>query len=104
MLSSKYHYPQQAPEWDVRYAWVAQVAGQVVKSRSRELTKVVDSFTSCYDVLVGTRQHVTIVDTAADGHHLVGHTDTYCQVLLLFQFRAVSTDVLLHRWRPGLFV
>mmetsp|Transcript_6332 Transcript_6332/g.18195 ORF Transcript_6332/g.18195 Transcript_6332/m.18195 type:complete len:638 (+) Transcript_6332:204-2117(+) len=63
-------------------AKMKKVAGQMVKARSRELTKVVDGFTHCYDGLVGTTQHVTIVDTAADGHHLVGHTNTYAQVLV----------------------
>lgn len=63
-------------------AKMKRVASQTVKARSRELTKIVDSFTTCYDFLIGTRQHVTIVDSAADGHHLVGHTGTYCQVLI----------------------
>lgn len=104
--------PQQRPCFILRvrppneHAWKAQVAGQVVKARSRELTKVVDSFTTCYDALVGTRQHVTIVDTAADGHHLVGHTDTYCQVLLHFHPRAMSVTACLfmHCCRPALVI
>jgi tRNA A37 methylthiotransferase MiaB len=57
-----------------------QVPGQVVKARSRQLTQVVDSFADCYQHLVGTVQRVTVVDTAADGISLVGHSKSYCQV------------------------
>lgn len=56
-----------------------QVPGQVVKARSRQLTKVVDSFYSCYSSLVGSVQRVTVVDVAADGTSLVGHTKAYAQ-------------------------
>lgn len=51
-----------------------------MKARSRQLTRVVDSFTDCYQHLVGSVQRVTVVDTAADGFSLVGHTKSYCQV------------------------
>lgn len=63
-------------------ARLKKVPGQVTKARSRELTQVVDSWTDSYAHLVGTTQHVTVVDTAADGHHFVGHTSTYAQVLI----------------------
>lgn len=59
---------------------LVQVPGQVVKARSRQLTKVVDSFDDCYDALVGSVQRVTVVDIAADGTSLVGHTSSYAQV------------------------
>ena len=57
--------------------------GQTVKARSRQLTQVVDSFTGCYQHLVGTVQRLTVVDIAADGVSLVGHSKSYCQVRLL---------------------
>ena len=44
------------------------------------LMQAVDSWTDCYEHLVGTTQRVMVVDTAADGYHLVGHTTTYAQV------------------------
>ena len=51
----------------------------IVKARSRRLTLLVDSFVDSYHSLVGTTQRVCVTDTAADGHHLVAHTKTYCQ-------------------------
>ena len=56
-----------------------QLPNGVAKARSRELTRLVDSFSGCHDDLVGTVQRCTVVDTAADGVHLVGHTKCYAQ-------------------------
>jgi len=60
-----------------------QLPHSIVKARSRRLTTLVDSFTASYHYLVGTVQRVCVTDTAADGHHLVAHTKSYVQVLVL---------------------
>jgi threonylcarbamoyladenosine tRNA methylthiotransferase CDKAL1 len=57
-----------------------RVPTSVVKARTRELTALVDGFTAPSQRLVGTRQLVDVVEVAADGHHLVGHTRNYTQV------------------------
>ncbi|KAG2495228.1 hypothetical protein HYH03_006502 [Edaphochlamys debaryana] len=59
-----------------------KIPGPVAKQRSRELAAAVDGWTSVYEPLVGTRQRVVVVDVAADGRSLVGHTKSYAQVLL----------------------
>ena len=64
----------------------------MVKARSRQLTQVVDSFTDCYQHLVGTVQRVTVVDTAADGVSLVGHSKSYCQVWAVGDIEVVLTS------------
>ena len=51
-----------------------------VKERSREVSSLVDTWTGSYDQLVGAVQRVWVVDVAADGRHLVGHTKGYVQV------------------------
>jgi hypothetical protein len=56
------------------------VPSAVKKERSRQLSVLVDGFTSSSSRLVGSRQLVDVVEVAADGHHLVGHTDNYTQV------------------------
>jgi hypothetical protein len=57
-----------------------RVPTSVVKARSRELTALVEGFTAPSQRLVGTQQLVDVVEVAADGHHLVGHTRNYTQV------------------------
>ena len=39
-----------------------------------------EEWTSSYEHLVGSVKRVWVVDTAADGYHLVGHTKSYVQV------------------------
>lgn len=56
---------------------------QVVKERSRKLTTMVDSFDDIYEDIVGQTLRVTVVDHAADGTSLVGHTKNYTQVSIL---------------------
>lgn len=87
-------------------ARMPRVDTSVVKSRSRQITSEagalgvfarpappscvmcsknppqVESWTDCYSALVGTEQRVWVVDRATDGQRLVGHTKSYCQVLL----------------------
>lgn len=52
----------------------------MVKERSRKLSALVDGFQGVYGHLIGQTVRVVIVETAADGHHLVGHTKSYAQV------------------------
>jgi len=59
-----------------------KVPTAVVKSRSRRMSTLVDSFGELETSLVGSVQRCWVVDTAADGCHRVGHTKSYVQVLL----------------------
>lgn len=61
-------------------ARMKRVDTAVVKARSRRLTLLVDGFKDAYTPLVGSRQVASVVSTAADGHHLVGHSQSYAQV------------------------
>ena len=54
-----------------------------VAARSRAVASAVDNLKGAWDHLVGTIQRVWVVDVAADGRKLVGHTRDYAQVLLL---------------------
>ncbi len=56
-----------------------QLPNGVAKARSRALTALVDGFGDCYQRLVGSLQRVCVVELAADGRHLVGHTKSYIQ-------------------------
>lgn len=63
-------------------ARMKKVPRSIVKQRSREITALVDSWSDSHVALVGTLQKCTVVDVAADGKLLVGHTKGYIQVLL----------------------
>eukprot|EP00201_Polytomella_parva_P020049 CAMPEP_0175050040 /NCGR_PEP_ID=MMETSP0052_2-20121109/7052_1 /TAXON_ID=51329 ORGANISM="Polytomella parva, Strain SAG 63-3" /NCGR_SAMPLE_ID=MMETSP0052_2 /ASSEMBLY_ACC=CAM_ASM_000194 /LENGTH=652 /DNA_ID=CAMNT_0016314227 /DNA_START=101 /DNA_END=2056 /DNA_ORIENTATION=+ len=87
-LLRKYKFPhchisQFYPRPGTPAARMKRVPTQVVKSRSKEVSALVDSWVEAYDHLVGTEQVACVVDVAADQKHLVAHTDTYCQVLVL---------------------
>lgn len=60
--------------------------------------EILCSFADCYQHLVGSVQRVTVVDTAADGTSLVGHTKSYCQVLLC-RWRSSARNRSLHTSR-----
>eukprot|EP01102_Stenamoeba_stenopodia_P017821 TRINITY_DN6442_c0_g1_i4.p1 TRINITY_DN6442_c0_g1~~TRINITY_DN6442_c0_g1_i4.p1 ORF type:complete len:330 (-),score=71.31 TRINITY_DN6442_c0_g1_i4:24-1013(-) len=62
-------------------ARMKRVPTEVVKDRSRRLTRLFESYQT-YDDLVGTEQRVWITEKATDGVNLVGHTKTYVQVLI----------------------
>lgn len=61
----------------------AQLPNGVAKARSRAMSALVDSFGDAHAHLVGTLQRVVVVDRAADGRHLVGHTKCYAQARCL---------------------
>uniref|UniRef100_A0A7S0RPG7 TRAM domain-containing protein n=1 Tax=Chlamydomonas leiostraca TaxID=1034604 RepID=A0A7S0RPG7_9CHLO len=76
------HISQFYPRPGTPAARMKRVPTEVAKARSRELSALVDSWSGAYTHLVGTSQRVWVVDTAADGRKLVGHTKNYTQVLL----------------------
>jgi len=47
---------------------------------SVQVSALTEEWTSSYEHLVGSVKRVWVVDTAADGYHLVGHTKSYVQV------------------------
>ncbi|GFR41988.1 hypothetical protein Agub_g2668, partial [Astrephomene gubernaculifera] len=59
-----------------------RIPGHEAKRLSRQLAAEVDGWGDVYDSLVGSRQVVGVVEVAADGRSLVGHTKSYVQVLL----------------------
>jgi tRNA A37 methylthiotransferase MiaB len=61
-------------------ARMKRVPTHIVKERSRQLTRLVDSFSSSCEGLLGSRQRVWVTDVASDGHKLTGHTKNYTQV------------------------
>ncbi|KAK9110091.1 hypothetical protein Sjap_018151 [Stephania japonica] len=75
-------------------ARMKKVPSNVVKSRSRQLTAVFESFTP-YDRMEGQVVRIWITEIATDGVHLVGHTKGYVQVLVIAPefMLGTSTDV-----------
>ena len=57
----------------------AQLPNGVAKARSRAMAALVDGLADAHAHLVGTRQRVVVVERAADGRSLVGHTKCYVQ-------------------------
>ena len=76
------HISQFYPRPGTPAARMKKVPTKTVKQRTRALTSVVESFTDGYEHLIGREKTVWVMDTAADRHHLVGHTKSYTQVLL----------------------
>ncbi|CAH9082397.1 unnamed protein product [Cuscuta epithymum] len=76
------HISQFYPRPGTPAARMKKVASHVVKSRSRELTAVFESFTP-YAGMEGKIERIWITDIASDGIHLVGHTKGYIQVLVV---------------------
>jgi len=76
------HISQFYPRPGTPAARMKRVPTQIVKARTREVSKLVDSFTGTYAPLEGSLQLVSIVEKAADKVHLVGHTNTYAQILI----------------------
>lgn len=62
-------------------ARMKQLPSEVKKQRSREVTAAVEAWgAAVYQHLVGCVERCCVVDTAADGVHLVAHNKTYAQV------------------------
>ncbi|KAK9134658.1 hypothetical protein Syun_013988 [Stephania yunnanensis] len=88
------HISQFYPRPGTPAARMKKVPSSVVKSRSRELTAVFESFTP-YDRMEGQVVRIWITEIATDGVHLVGHTKGYVQVLVAAPdfMMGTSTDV-----------
>ncbi|KAK9111769.1 hypothetical protein Scep_019288 [Stephania cephalantha] len=88
------HISQFYPRPGTPAARMKKVPSNVVKSRSRELTAVFESFTP-YDRMEGQVVRIWITEIATDGVHLVGHTKGYVQVLVAAPdfMMGTSTDV-----------
>lgn len=86
-LLEKYKFPhthisQFYPRPGTPAARMKRVPTEIVKRRSREISSLVESWTDSYESYVGTVQRCMIVEKAADGTSLVGHTKSYAQVLI----------------------
>eukprot|EP00889_Picochlorum_renovo_P000387 jgi/Picre1/27417/NNA_000384.t1 len=87
-LIRKYRFPhchisQFYPRPGTPAARMKKVPTSIVKTRSREITAEVDSWTDAYKHLMGRIVRCCVVDTAADKVSVVGHSKTYAQVLLM---------------------
>ncbi|KAK3259966.1 hypothetical protein CYMTET_31062 [Cymbomonas tetramitiformis] len=75
------HISQFYPRPGTPAARMKRVPTKAVKARSRKLS-LLSAEWDPYRGMVGSIQRVWISDTAADGHHLVGRTKNYVQVLV----------------------
>lgn len=86
-LIRKYQFPhchisQFYPRPGTPAARMKKVPTSIVKQRSREITREVDSWTHVYEHLMGQVLKCTVVDIAADKVSVVGHSKSYAQILL----------------------
>ncbi|KAI9179120.1 hypothetical protein H9P43_005782 [Blastocladiella emersonii ATCC 22665] len=95
-LIAKYRFPavhisQFYPRPGTPAARLLRLPTALVKSRSRAMTALFDSYTP-YDGRVGETMRVLVTDVAADGRHYVGHGKKYEQVLV--PMAAVGTQAM----------
>ncbi|CAL1409930.1 unnamed protein product [Linum trigynum] len=76
------HISQFYPRPGTPAARMKKVPSNIVKKRSRELTAVFEAFTP-YNGMEGRIERVWITEIATDRVHLVGHTKSYVQVLIV---------------------
>ena len=88
------HISQFYPRTGTPAARMKRVPTQIVKARTREVSKLVDSFTEVYKHLEGTIQLVSIVEKAADRVRLVGHSNSYAQILIKEDKRYIGSMAL----------
>ncbi|GLJ54906.1 hypothetical protein SUGI_1178870 [Cryptomeria japonica] len=86
------HISQFYPRPGTPAARMKKVNSSEVKRRSRELTTIFESFMP-YTGMEGRIERIWITDTAADGIHLVGHTKSYVQVLVMAPDSMLGTSV-----------
>eukprot|EP01018_Ginkgo_biloba_P012060 Gb_19405 [translate_table: standard] len=86
------HISQFYPRPGTPAARMKKVPTAEVKKRSRELTTIFESFRP-YTGMEGRIERVWITDSASDGIHLVGHTKSYVQVLLMALDSMLGTSV-----------
>lgn len=82
-------------------ARMKRVPTQVVKERSRQLTKLTDGFSSSCEGLVGSVQRCWVTDVASDGYKLTAHTKNYTQVGAHSCTTQCSTHTRLRVHLPG---
>jgi hypothetical protein len=63
-------------------AGMKQIPTNVAKDRTREITECFNGYETYLGLEGTTHRHVTLVEVAADRHHLVGHTKAFVQVLV----------------------
>mmetsp|Transcript_5265 Transcript_5265/g.19286 ORF Transcript_5265/g.19286 Transcript_5265/m.19286 type:complete len:627 (-) Transcript_5265:1307-3187(-) len=83
------HISQFYPRPGTPAARMKRVPTAIVKSRTRRLTQLFESFDP-YKDMVGKRERIWIMDVAADGQSLVGHTKNYTQVLVDTKLREAT--------------
>lgn len=86
------HISQFYPRPGTPAARMKKVNSSEVKRRSRELTTIFESFVP-YAGMEGRVERIWITDTASDGIHLVGHTKSYVQVLVMAPDSMLGTSV-----------
>ncbi|KAH9317738.1 hypothetical protein KI387_019507, partial [Taxus chinensis] len=86
------HISQFYPRPGTPAARMKKVPSSDVKRRSRELTTIFESFIP-YVGMEGRIERIWITDFAADGIHLVGHTKSYVQVLIMAPDSMLGTSV-----------
>ncbi|KAJ4842050.1 hypothetical protein Tsubulata_037966 [Turnera subulata] len=87
------HISQFYPRPGTPAARMKKVPSNVVKKRSRELTSVFEAFTP-YSGMEGRVERIWITDIATDGIHLVGHTKSYVQVLIVAPESMLGTSAM----------
>ncbi|CAN0890091.1 Threonylcarbamoyladenosine tRNA methylthiotransferase [Linum grandiflorum] len=87
------HISQFYPRPGTPAARMKKVPSNIVKKRSRELTAVFEAFTP-YNGMEGRIERVWITDIATDRVHLVGHTKTYVQVLIVGTESMLGTSAM----------
>ena len=89
------HTTQFYPRPNTPAARMPKVNSITVKSRTRELSALFESFQDSYKHLVGTTQRVWITgEMAKDRVHLVGHTKGYVQVLLPYDEKVIGKNTM----------
>ena len=96
------HISQFYPRPGTPAARMQPLTHDVVKSRSRRVTALFDSYTT-YDKLMGTTQTVLVTDQSADGKYYVAHNKAYHQVLLPKDPRIMGRQVKAKINRVGKF-
>ncbi|TPX69046.1 hypothetical protein SpCBS45565_g02642 [Spizellomyces sp. 'palustris'] len=94
------HISQFYPRPGTPAARLPRLATEEVKRRSRELTRLFESYTT-YSHLLDTIQRVLITERSGDGKHYVGHTKSYQQVLVPLQEGLMGRVVSVHVTQVG---
>lgn len=85
-LVRKYRFPvlnisRFYPRRGTPAAAMKPITTNIAKDRTRELTELFNGYHT-HDGLLGSRHLVNVVELAQDGHHVIGHTKAFVQVLI----------------------